>query len=238
VGARVLEVSGVDVFYGDAQALRDVSLRVDPGEIVTLIGANGAGKSTTLRAISGLLRPRRGSIAFDGRRLDVEPTHEVAAAGIGHVPEGRRLFPNMTVRENLLMGAYRGARWRARAATLERVYHIFPRLAERMSQLAGTLSGGEQQMCAIGRALMGQPKLLMLDEPSLGLAPNIVEQIFGIVQDIARQNVTILLVEQNALLALEIAHRGYVMATGHIELQGTGRELLDNPHVRQAYLGL
>jgi branched-chain amino acid transport system ATP-binding protein len=144
----------------------------------------------------------------------------------------------MTVRENLLMGAYRGAPWRARAGTLARVYHIFPRLAERMSQLAGTLSGGEQQMCAIGRALMGQPKLLMLDEPSLGLAPNIVEQIFGIVQDIARQNVTILLVEQNALLALEIAHRGYVMATGHIELQGTGRELLDNPHVRQAYLGL
>jgi branched-chain amino acid transport system ATP-binding protein len=234
----VLEVSGIDVFYGDAQALRDVSLRVEAGEIVTLIGANGAGKSTTLRTISGLLRPQRGGIALDGRRLDTAPAHSVAGAGIGHVPEGRRLFPNMTVRENLLMGSYRGKIWKTRSEALDRIYGIFPRLAERATQLAGTLSGGEQQMCAIGRALMGRPKLLMLDEPSLGLAPNIVEQIFAIIQDIARRDVTILLVEQNAQAALEIAHRGYVMATGHIELEGTGRELLDNPYVRQAYLGL
>jgi branched-chain amino acid transport system ATP-binding protein len=234
----VLDINGIDVFYGDAQALRDVSLRVGAGEIVTLIGANGAGKSTTLRTISGLLRPRRGDITLDGRRLDTAPAHSVAGAGIGHVPEGRRLFPNMTVRENLLMGSYRSGLWGTRIETLARVYRIFPRLAERTSQLAGTLSGGEQQMCAIGRALMGRPKLLMLDEPSLGLAPNIVEQIFAIIQDIAREDVTILLVEQNAQLALEIAHRGYVMATGHIELEGTGRELLANPYVRQAYLGL
>jgi branched-chain amino acid transport system ATP-binding protein len=234
----VLDVSGVDAFYGDAQALRDVSLRVDVGEIVTLLGANGAGKSTTLRAISGLLRPRRGTISLDGRRLDRVPAHAVAGAGIGHVPEGRRLFFNMTVRENLLLGAYRKERWAARQSALDRVFETFPRLAERRSQLAGTLSGGEQQMCAIGRALMGQPSLLMLDEPSLGLAPNIVEQIFGIIQTISRQQVTILLVEQNAQLALEIAHRGYVMATGRIELEGTGRELLQNPYVRQAYLGL
>jgi branched-chain amino acid transport system ATP-binding protein len=234
----VLEITGIDVFYGDAQALRNVSLRVNAGEIVTLIGANGAGKSTTLRTISGLLRPRHGTIALGGRRLDTGAPHRIAAAGIRHVPEGRRLFPNMTVRENLLMGAYSGELWRTRLDTLARVYQIFPRLAERGSQLGGTLSGGEQQMCAIGRALMGRPKLLMLDEPSLGLAPNIVEQIFEIIRDIARQEVTILLVEQNAQLALEIAHRGYVMATGHIVLEGTGRALLDNAHVRQAYLGL
>jgi branched-chain amino acid transport system ATP-binding protein len=234
----VLTLEGVDVFYGDAQALSGVSLTVGKGEIVTLIGANGAGKSTTLRTISGLLRPRRGQVVFDGRRLDTRPAHAVAAAGVGHVPEARRLFPNMTVRENLLMGAYRPDLWAAREASLGRVYAAFPRLRERRDQLAGTLSGGEQQMCAIGRAMMGRPTLLMLDEPSLGLAPNIVDQIFDIIRDIAREGVTILLVEQNAHLALEIADRGYVMETGRIVLEGRGRDLLDEPHVRRAYLGL
>jgi branched-chain amino acid transport system ATP-binding protein len=234
----VLTLEGVDVFYGDAQALSGVSLTVGKGEIVTLIGANGAGKSTTLRTVSGLLSPRRGRVVFDGRRLDTRPAHAVAAAGIGHVPEARRLFPNMTVRENLLMGAYRPDLWAAREASLGRVYAAFPRLRERRDQLAGTLSGGEQQMCAIGRAMMGRPTLLMLDEPSLGLAPNVVDQIFDIVRDIARDGVTILLVEQNAHLALEIADRGYVMETGRIVLEGRGRDLLDEPHVRRAYLGL
>jgi branched-chain amino acid transport system ATP-binding protein len=234
----VLTLEGVDAFYGDAQALSGVSLTVGKGEIVTLIGANGAGKSTTLRTISGLLRPRRGRVVFDGRRLDTRPAHAVAAAGVGHVPEARRLFPNMTVRENLLMGAYRPDLWAAREASLGRVYAAFPRLRERRDQLAGTLSGGEQQMCAIGRAMMGRPTLLMLDEPSLGLAPNIVDQIFDIIRDIAREGVTILLVEQNAHLALEIADRGYVMETGRIVLEGRGRDLLDEPHVRRAYLGL
>jgi branched-chain amino acid transport system ATP-binding protein len=234
----MLDIRAVDVFYGDAQALAGVSLRVNAGEIVTLIGANGAGKSTTLRTISGLMKPRHGTIMLDGRRLDIVPPHSIAAAGIRHVPEGRRLFPNMTVRENLIMGAYGQMLWKTRLDGLARVYEIFPRLAERASQLGGTLSGGEQQMCAIGRALMGQPKLLMLDEPSLGLAPNIVHQMFEVIRNISRQDVTILLVEQNAQLALEIADRGYVMATGHIVLEGAGRELLDNAHVRQAYLGL
>jgi branched-chain amino acid transport system ATP-binding protein len=234
----VLRLESVDVFYGDAQALAGVSLTVGGGEIVALIGANGAGKSTTLRAISGLLRPRRGRILLEGARLDTRPAHAVAAAGIGHVPEARRLFTNMTVRENLLMGAYRADRWAERSASLERVCATFPRLGERQGQLAGTLSGGEQQMCAIGRALMGRPALLMLDEPSLGLAPNVVEQIFDIVRDVARQGVTILLVEQNAHLALEIADRGYVMETGRIMLEGRGADLLGDPHVRRAYLGL
>ncbi len=234
----MLTLESVDAYYGDAQALREVSITVERGEIVTLLGANGAGKSTTLRTISGLLPTRRGRILLEGTRLDRRPAHLVAAAGIGHVPEARRLFANMTVRENLLMGAYRAERWTARDGTIERVFEIFPRLAERQHQLAGTLSGGEQQMCAIGRALMGRPTLLMLDEPSLGLAPNVVDQIFDIVRRIASEGVTILLVEQNAHLALEIADRGYVMETGRIVLAGSGRDLLDDPHVRRAYLGL
>jgi branched-chain amino acid transport system ATP-binding protein len=234
----MLALDGVDVYYGDAQALNGVSLVVGQGEIVTLIGGNGAGKSTTLRTISGLLAPRRGRVVLGDERLDTKPAHGVAAAGIGHVPEARRLFPNMTVRENLLMGAYRRNLWTARDGSLERVFGLFPRLRERQGQLAGTLSGGEQQMCAIGRALMGRPTLLMLDEPSLGLAPKIVDQIFDIIRDIARQGVTILLVEQNAHLALEIADRGYVMETGRIVREGAGRALLDDPHVRRAYLGL
>ena len=234
----MLRLESVDVFYGDAQALSGVSLEVGRGEIVTLIGANGAGKSTALRTVSGLLHPRRGRVLFGDVRLDTRPAHTVAAAGIGHVPEARRLFANMSVRENLLTGAYRPDLWRRRDESLERVYATFPRLRERQRQLAGTLSGGEQQMCAIGRALMGRPALLMLDEPSLGLAPNIVDQIFDIVREIARQGVTILLVEQNARLALEIADRGYLMETGRIVREGRGQDLLGEAHVRRAYLGL
>ncbi len=234
----VLALESVDAAYGDAQALWDVSLTVGRGEIVTLLGGNGAGKTTTLRTISGLLKPRRGLVRLEGERLDTRPAHEVAAAGIGHVPEARRLFVNMTVRENLLMGAFRAERWAGREAALERVFDTFPRLAERQDQLAGTLSGGEQQMCAIGRALMGRPSLLMLDEPSLGLAPNVVDLIFDIIRQVAAGGVTILLVEQNAHLALEIADRGYVMETGRIVLDGEARDLLEDPHVRRAYLGL
>lgn len=234
----MLKVDEIDVYYGDAQALAGVSLEVEDGQIVALLGANGAGKSTTLRAISGILRPRSGRIMLNGVRLDQLPAHEVVRCGVAHVPEGRRLFPQMTVEENLIMGAFYPAAWKRREESLARVYDLFPRLKERSRQLAGTLSGGEQQMCAIGRALMGQPRLLMLDEPSLGLAPNIVEKIFEVIQEINDQGVTILLVEQNAHLALQTAHVGYVLENGRVVRHGAARELLGDNYVRQAYLGL
>lgn len=234
----MLTLSNLDVFYGDAQALWDVSLEVHEGEIVTLLGANGAGKSTTLKTISGLLSPRKGEIRLGDIRLDKAPPFSIASHGIAHVPEGRRLFPNMTVMDNLLVGAYHTTAWVVRHRALERIYGIFPVLRERKNQLAGTLSGGEQQMAAIGRGVMSQPSILMLDEPSLGLAPKIVEMIFGILVEITEEGTTILLNEQNAHIALQIAHRGYVMETGRISLQGKASELIENEHVKKAYLGL
>ncbi len=234
----MLKVDAIDVFYGDAQALDAVSLEVNEGEIVTLVGSNGAGKTTTLRTLSGLLRPRKGAITMHGTRLDKPPAHTVVSMGIAHVPEGRCLFPQMSVWENLTLGAYNTSAWNERAEAIERVYKLFPVLKSRSVQLAGTLSGGEQQMCAIGRALMSRPKLLMLDEPSLGLAPNLVEMIFQIIEEINQSGITILLVEQNAYLALQMADRAYVLENGKVSLSGPGREVADNEYVRQAYLGL
>jgi len=234
----MLSLSNLDVFYGDAQALWDVSLEVAQGEIVALLGSNGAGKSTTLKTISGLLRPRKGRITLGEIRLDTIEPSSIVGRGIAHVPEGRRLFPNMTVSENLRVGAYNTAAWAERHQIIETVYGMFPILAERRSQLAGTLSGGEQQMLAIGRALMSKPTVLMLDEPSLGLAPKVVESIFGILVEINQQGTTILLIEQNAHIALQVAHRGYVMETGRISLKGRAEELSQEEHVKKAYLGL
>jgi branched-chain amino acid transport system ATP-binding protein len=234
----MLELNELDVFYGDAQALWAVSLRIEEDEIVTLLGSNGSGKTTTLKAISGLIHPRRGSIYLNSERIDNIAPHENVLRGIAHVPEGRRLFPNMTVLENLTIGAYIAKTWVGRLEILQRVFSLFPILEQRGHQLAGTLSGGEQQMVAIGRGLMAQPKLLMLDEPSLGLAPILVEQIFTIIQDINRHRVTILLIEQNANIALQVAHRGYVLETGRVTLTGRASELLNNDHVKKAYLGL
>jgi len=233
----MLSLRELDVHYGPIQALHDVTLEVAPGEIVTLLGANGAGKSTTLRAISGLVRPSFGEILFEGTSLARMAPHEIVRRGVSHVPEGRRIFPYMSVLENLEMGAFpvRG-RQRIRAA-LDDVFQLFPRLAERVRQEAGTLSGGEQQMLAIGRALMTHPKLLLLDEPSLGLAPNLVQAIFGVIRDINARGVTILLVEQNAHLALRAAHRGYVLETGRVVLADSSAALEANPEVRAAYLG-
>jgi branched-chain amino acid transport system ATP-binding protein len=234
----VLDVRGLDVLYGDVQVVWDLSFSVDQGEIVTLLGANGAGKSTTLKTISGLLRPRRGHIAFDGASLEILPAARIVAMGVLQVPEGRRLWPGMTVLENLRLGAYpKGAREEERAS-LESVFSLFPVLAERRGQLAGTLSGGEQQMLAIGRALMARPRLLMLDEPSLGLAPKVTERIFEVIQDVSRRGVTVLLVEQNAHLALSVANRAYILETGHLVRSGAGSELLADADVRRAYLGL
>jgi branched-chain amino acid transport system ATP-binding protein len=232
----MLEARDLHVFYGEIHALRGVSFTVAEGEIVTLLGNNGAGKTTTLRTLSGLLRPRRGDVRFHGASLVDVPSHEVVLRGITHVPEGRRIFNRLTVVENLEMGAYT-RRDKAVAEDLERVFGIFPRLRERSSQVAGTLSGGEQQMLAIARALMARPRLLLLDEPSMGLAPVLVEQIFETVQTINRQGVTILLVEQNAAMALSIARRGYVLETGEVVLEGQARTLADDPEVRRAYLG-
>ena len=232
----ILKVSDINVYYGAIHAIKGVSFEVNPGEIVTLIGANGAGKSTTLQTISGLLHSRTGSIEFLGESLMGIPAHKIVAKGLAQVPEGRRIFLQMTVEENLQMGAYT----RSGAGIdqdLEKVYTYFPRLMERRRQIAGTLSGGEQQMLAMGRALMSRPKLLMLDEPSMGLAPILVEQIFEIIQNLHKAGTTILLVEQNAQAALGIANRGYVLETGKIVTSGTGAELLASPEIKRAYLG-
>jgi branched-chain amino acid transport system ATP-binding protein len=233
----LLELRDVHTYYGNIHALKGISLTVDQGEIVTLIGANGAGKSTTLKTISGLLRPRQGEVMFDGERIDGIPAHGVVAKGICQAPEGRRIFPRMTVRENLEMGAFQRTNGTELQADFERVYELFPRLKERLGQNGGTLSGGEQQMLAIGRALMARPKLLLLDEPSMGLAPILVEQIFEIVNDINQAGTTVLLVEQNALMALGIAKRGYILQTGEIVLQDAADRLVVNPEVQKAYLG-
>jgi branched-chain amino acid transport system ATP-binding protein len=236
--APVLSLDGVHTFYGSIEALKGVTLRVDEGEIVTLIGANGAGKSTTLRSINGLVHARRGSIRFLGEDITRTPAHSIVAKGIAQSPEGRRLFPRMSVTENLEMGAFQRSDRDGIRQDMDRVFELFPRLHERRTQKAGTLSGGEQQMCAIGRALMARPKLLMLDEPSMGLAPIFVEKIFEIVVEINKQGTPVLLVEQNALMALDTAHRGYVMETGKITLEGPAVELKTNERVQKAYLGL
>lgn len=234
----MLEVQRLQVFYGDVQALWDVSFHVRPGEIVTLVGSNGAGKTTTLKTISGLLRPAAGHVRLEGKDIAALPPHEVVGRGIAQIPEGRRLWPHMTVLENLELGAYTPQARRRKDDTLEWTFTLFPRLRERRAQLAGTLSGGEQQMVAIARGLMSRPRLLMLDEPSLGLAPLLVEEVFHIVHEINGQGVTVLLVEQNLRQALEVAHRAYVLETGRITLSGPSREVLGNAHIRAAYLGL
>ena len=233
---QILKVENINVYYGAIHAIKGVSFHVDEGEIVTLIGANGAGKSTTLQTISGLLRSRTGSIEFCGENISKLPPHKIVEKGLAQVPEGRRIFLQMSVQENLDMGAYTqsGA---GVSEDIERVFEQFPRLKERRRQIAGTLSGGEQQMLAIGRALMSRPKLLMLDEPSMGLAPILVEQIFEIIQNLHKSGTTILLVEQNAQMALSVADRAYVMETGAISLSGTGRELAESDQVKKAYLG-
>jgi branched-chain amino acid transport system ATP-binding protein len=233
----ILELKDVHTYYGSIHALKGISIDVREGEIVTLIGANGAGKSTTLRSINGLNHPRKGTILFGGRDITQEPAHEVVKMGISQSPEGRKLFPRMSVRENLEMGAFQRRDKSRFKEDLDRVYSLFPRLAERKNQNAGTMSGGEQQMCAIGRALMAEPKLLMLDEPSMGLAPIFVEKIFEIVKEINEQGTTILLVEQNALMALDAASRGYVLETGRIALADDARALRENEQVRKTYLG-
>ena len=234
----MLTLNNVHTYYGQIQALKGISLRVEEGEIVTLIGANGAGKTTTLNTISGLLKPRAGEIMLDGRRIDHLPPHEVTQLGISQSPEGRKIFARMTVRENLEMGAFNRKDKDGIQADMDRVLTLFPRLRERLNQLGGTLSGGEQQMLAIGRALMSRPRLLMLDEPSMGLAPILVEQIFEIIKDINRQGTTVLLVEQNAQMALMIATRGYVLQTGQIVLSDTAAALRNNEMVQKVYLGI
>ena len=234
----MLIIKDLSVFYGAIQALDGVSLEVKEGEIVTMIGANGAGKSTTIRSISGLVRPRSGEVTFEGKPLHQLPPHEIVMLGVGQSPEGRRVFANMTVRENLELGAYtRHRRPTEVKQDMERVFVQFPRLKEREAQSAGTLSGGEQQMLAIGRALMARPRLLLLDEPSLGLAPFLVQSIFKIIREINQQGVTVLLVEQNANQALRIANRGYVLETGRVVLADTAQKLLQDDSVRKAYLG-
>jgi branched-chain amino acid transport system ATP-binding protein len=236
-GAPILELRDVHTYYGSIHALKGVSLDVREGEIVTLLGANGAGKSTTLRSINGLNRPRSGSIRFQGRDITQTAAHEIVKRGIAQSPEGRRLFPRMSVTENLEMGAFQRKDRAGIREDMNRVFELFPRLHERRNQKAGTMSGGEQQMCAIGRALMARPKLLLLDEPSLGLAPIFVERIFEIVKTINEQGTSILLVEQNALMALDSANRGYVMETGRIVLADTAAALKTNEEVRKTYLG-
>ena len=233
----LLEVDNIETYYGNIKALKGISLTVDKGEIVTLIGSNGAGKTTTLRTISGLIRPRRGQVRLSGQRIDNFSADRLVRMGIGHSPEGRRIFSRMTVQENLEMGAFARNDKAGIAEDMERVLTLFPRLKERISQKGGTLSGGEQQMLAIGRALMSKPSILLLDEPSMGLSPILVETIFNIIKEINSTGSTILLVEQNALLALQIAHRGYVIETGQIVLEDTGANLLKSEQVRKAYLG-
>ena len=234
----LLEVEELNVYYGAIHALQGISFSVAQGEIVTLIGANGAGKSTTLRTISGLLRPRRGAVRFRGDDITMTPAEQIVRLGIGHVPEGRRIFAPLTVRENLEMGAFTRSNPAEIAQSMERVFTSFPRLKERINQLGGTLSGGEQQMLATARGLMSRPTLLLLDEPSMGLSPIMVEEIFRIIKEINAQGTSILLVEQNALMALQVAHRAYVLETGRIVLEGTARELRESSRVREAYLGL
>jgi branched-chain amino acid transport system ATP-binding protein len=238
VNAALLSLDDVRASYGDLQALFNITLEVKAGEVVTLIGANGAGKTTTLRVISGLLRSRHGKVKFEGQDISKLPAHEIVMRGVSHVPEGRQLFPYMSVEENLALGAYI-PRVRPRLkAKIEEQFELFPRLKERRKQLAGTLSGGEQQMVAIARGLMAAPKLLLLDEPSLGLAPKIVEEVFAKIQHIGKSGVTVLIVEQNVVDGLSISDRGYVVENGEITLQGTPQELLANQQVRAAYLGL
>lgn len=233
--SALLQVADVKVRYGAIAALKGITLDIEAGEIVALLGANGAGKTTTLRTVCGQLHPYEGVILFEGQRIDGVPAHEVVGLGIGHSPEGRRIFPRMSVLENLQMGAYRFGK--ARKEDLDRVFDLFPRLLERRTQDGGTLSGGEQQMLAIGRALMSRPRLLLLDEPSMGLAPLLVQQIFDIIREINEQGTTVLLVEQNAVQALSIAHRGYVLETGSIVMSDDASSLLVDPRVRAAYLG-
>ena len=236
-GTPILEIGAIHTYYGSIQALKGISLTVNDGEIVTLLGANGAGKTTTLRSINGLNRPRQGTIHFQGRDITTTPPHEIVKRGIAQSPEGRRLFPRMSVTENLEMGAFQRSDRTEIRSDMDRVFELFPRLHERRSQKAGTMSGGEQQMCAIGRALMARPKLLLLDEPSLGLAPIFVERIFDIIRQINEQGTSILLVEQNALMALDAADRGYVLETGHIVLADNAAALKTNEEVRKTYLG-
>ena len=234
----MLKVSGIDVFYGDLQVLWDVSFEVREKEVLVLVGANGSGKSTSLKTISGLLRPRKGTIEFDGVRLDLLSSDKVIGSGVVHVPEARRLFREMTVEENLIMGSLSPEAKKKRAQTMEWVFELFPRVRERRKQAAGTLSGGEQQMVAIGRGLMALPKLLMFDEPSLGLSPILVQEVFEIVKRISREGVTVLLVEQNVRQTLAMCDRAYVLENGRVVLEGTGKELSNDPHVKEAYLGI
>ena len=233
----MLKVDNLNTYYGKIHALRGISLEVNEGEIVTLIGANGAGKSTTLKTISGQLVPREGTITYKGQSIGGVPAHVITARGVIQVPEGRRIFPRMTVMENLEMGAFLRKDADAIKTDLDRVFELFPRLKERVAQKGGTLSGGEQQMLAVGRAMMSQPQLLMLDEPSMGLAPVVVDMIFETIEKLHEAGITILLVEQNAHMALSIADRGYVLETGEIKLSGSGKDLLENEDVRKAYLG-
>ena len=233
----MLEVDDIHTYYGNIHALKGVTLSVDTGEIVTLIGANGAGKSTTLNTISGLLKPREGQIRLEGEVLNDLPPHHVVSRGISQAPEGRKIFSRLTVMENLEMGAFARTDKPGIRQDMERVFDLFPRLKERARQVGGTLSGGEQQMLAIGRALMARPRLFLLDEPSMGLAPILVQEIFEIIRDINQQGTTILLVEQNANMALQVAHRGYVLETGRVALEGSALELRENPQVKAVYLG-
>jgi branched-chain amino acid transport system ATP-binding protein len=233
----ILEVEDLRVHYGAIEALRGISLEVPAGQVVALIGANGAGKTTTLRAISKMLRPSGGAVRFEGEEVTHLPSHRLVARGMAHAPEGRGIFLNLTVKENLDLGAYLRTDKAGVASDLERVFALFPILAERRTQVAGTLSGGEQQMLAVGRALMSRPKLMLLDEPSLGLAPQVVERIFAVLREVNEGGVSLLLVEQNAHKALQLAHRAYVLETGSVVMRGTGKELLASPEVRKAYLG-
>ena len=233
----MLELKNVHTYYGNIHALKGISLKVEQGEVVTLIGSNGAGKTTTLRTIQGLLRPREGQILLEGEELQKIPPHEIVQRGISQSPEGRLIFSKMTVKENLEMGAYQRKDKDGISRDLEHVFHLFPRLKERLNQRGGTLSGGEQQMLSMGRALMARPRVMLLDEPSMGLAPILVDQIFDIIKTLNSEGTTILLVEQNARIALSIAHRGYVLETGEIVLSGPGKELLSSPEVKAAYLG-
>lgn len=234
----LLEIDNISVYYGEMCALRDVSAHIEMGEVICVVGANGAGKSTLINAISGILKIKTGRIVFDGEEISRLEAYQVVEKGVVQVPEGRRLFPNMTVEENLLVGSYTPGARKRRKENLEKVVELLPRLAERKKQIARTLSGGEQQMLAIGRALMSEPKLLMFDEPSLGLAPKMVDSMLDLIQNIAAQGVTVLLVEQNVQHALELCNRGYVLENGTVGLTGTAKELLNNPRIKKAYLGL